>query len=74
MQVRDIMSRDVECIKADCSVQEAAQKMKSHDIGPLPVIDNNTLGRNDHGSRHCPARGRGRMRFKERKSSKRHDP
>jgi CBS domain-containing protein len=43
MQVRDIMSREVECIKADCTVQEAAQKMKSHDIGPLPVIDNKTL-------------------------------
>jgi CBS domain-containing protein len=43
MQVRDIMSREVECIKADRTIQEAAQKMKSHDIGPLPVIDNDVL-------------------------------
>jgi len=43
MQVRDIMSRDVECIKADCTVQEAAEKMKSLDIGPLPVTENNHL-------------------------------
>jgi CBS domain-containing protein len=43
MQVREIMSRDVECIQADCTVQEAAEKMRSLDIGSLPVTENNHL-------------------------------
>jgi CBS domain-containing protein len=37
MQVKDIMTRSVECIHPDNTLQEAAQKMKALDIGPLPV-------------------------------------
>ena len=35
--VRDIMTRSVECVRLDTTLQEAAQKMRDFDIGPLPV-------------------------------------
>src|SRR5690348_861519 len=37
MRVSEVMTRGVECIHPDASLQEAAAKMKSLDIGPLPV-------------------------------------
>jgi len=37
------MTRGVECIRPDATLQEAAAKMKSLDIGPLPVCDNDRL-------------------------------
>jgi CBS domain-containing protein len=43
MQVMDVMSRGVECVGPDCTLQEAAKKMKSLDVGPLPVCDNDRL-------------------------------
>ncbi len=43
MIVRDIMSRDVEVIHPDSVLQEAAGKMKSLDVGSLPVCDNRRL-------------------------------
>lgn len=43
MQVQEIMTRDVECIKPENTLQEAAQKMRSLDVGPLPVSDQNEL-------------------------------
>lgn len=39
MKVREIMTRDVEVVRAESTVQEAARKMKELDIGPLPVLD-----------------------------------
>ena len=39
MKVREIMSRHVECIEAAASVKEAAEKMRSLDVGFLPVCD-----------------------------------
>jgi CBS domain-containing protein len=39
MWIRDIMTRDVECVWPDDTLQEAALKMKELDIGPLPVCD-----------------------------------
>jgi CBS domain-containing protein len=39
MRVRDIMTRDVECVCPDDTLQEAAIKMQDLDIGPLPVCD-----------------------------------
>ena len=39
MQVKDVMTKDVEIIAPDSTVMEAAQKMKELDIGPLPVCD-----------------------------------
>jgi CBS domain-containing protein len=37
MQVKDIMTRDVQVIEPDSSVFEAARKMRAFDIGCLPV-------------------------------------
>lgn len=43
MKVKDVMTRGAECISPDASIQEAAQRMKSLDIGPLPVCENDRL-------------------------------
>ena len=43
MQLKDIMTRDVEVIRPDATLQEAAQKMKGLDVGPLPVCDGERL-------------------------------
>jgi CBS domain-containing protein len=43
MIVRDIMTRDVEVVRPDSAIQEAASKMKSLDVGSLPVCDNRRL-------------------------------
>lgn len=43
MIVRDIMTRDVEVVRPDSAIQEAASKMKSLDVGSLPVCDNHRL-------------------------------
>src|SRR3954471_21278055 len=37
MQVKDVMTSDVECVSPDTTLQEAAQKMKKLDVGPLPI-------------------------------------
>jgi len=37
MQVRDVMTRGVECTRPGASLQEAAARMKSLDVGVLPV-------------------------------------
>src|SRR5262245_37361480 len=37
MRVNEVMTRGVECIRPDASLQEAAAKMKSLDVGVLPV-------------------------------------
>ncbi len=42
-KVKDIMSRDVHVVSPDDSLQEAAKKMRSHDIGFLPVCDGQKL-------------------------------
>jgi CBS domain-containing protein len=36
-RIKDIMTRDVECATPDMSVREAAERMKSRNIGSLPV-------------------------------------
>ncbi len=44
MQARDIMTSDCECTRPDASLQNAAQKMRDLDVGPLPVCgENNRL-------------------------------
>src|SRR5215831_5228387 len=43
MQLREIMTRDVEVIRPETSVSEAAQKMCSLDLGALPVCDGQRL-------------------------------
>ncbi|MEZ4680258.1 MAG: CBS domain-containing protein [Caldilineaceae bacterium] len=37
MLLKEIMTHDVEVVDPDASIQEAASKMKSLDIGSLPV-------------------------------------
>ncbi len=39
MKVSEVMTREVEVIHPNASVAEAAQKMKTLDVGPLPVCD-----------------------------------
>jgi len=43
MQVKDVMTRDVEVIYPMNSLMEAAQKMRALDIGMLPVFDGNHI-------------------------------
>ncbi|OLD57764.1 MAG: CBS domain-containing protein [Acidobacteria bacterium] len=43
MKVSEIMTRHVECINLDTSVKDAAEKMKSLDIGFLPICENDRL-------------------------------
>lgn len=39
MKLKDVMTRNVEVISPDATIREAASKMKSLDVGPLPVCD-----------------------------------
>jgi len=41
MRVSDIMTRTVECVSPEDTIQAAARKMKDLDVGPLPVCGDN---------------------------------
>jgi CBS domain-containing protein len=43
MRVKEVMTPGVEVIDSDSTLQEAAARMKSLDIGPLPVSDHGRL-------------------------------
>src|SRR5947207_14082037 len=43
MQLKDVMTRRVEVIHPDDTLATAAEKMKSLDVGPLPVCDGERL-------------------------------
>ncbi|HEX9384821.1 MAG TPA: CBS domain-containing protein [Anaerolineales bacterium] len=43
MKVKDIMTKEVQVIHPNDSLQTAAQKMSSHDIGFLPVLEADQL-------------------------------
>ena len=43
MQLKDIMTTDVEVVRPDSSIADAARKMRSHDIGSVPVCDGRRL-------------------------------
>lgn len=43
MKVADIMTREVEVISADATLQEAGEKMRELDVGSLPVFDKDQL-------------------------------
>jgi len=43
MRIKDIMTPDVECVSPDDTLQDAAAKMKSLDVGPLPVCERNRV-------------------------------
>ena len=43
MQLREIMTKDVEVIRPETCVSQAAQKMRSLDLGALPVCEGQRL-------------------------------
>ena len=43
MKVRAIMSTNVECIPPDTGIQDLANKMKTLDVGFMPVCENDRL-------------------------------
>jgi CBS domain-containing protein len=43
MKVKEIITTSPQCISPDATLVEAAQKMKSLDVGMLPVCDNDRL-------------------------------
>jgi CBS domain-containing protein len=43
MKVKEIMTRGCECIAPQSTLQQAAQRMKALDVGPLPVCEKDRL-------------------------------
>jgi CBS domain-containing protein len=43
MKVYEVMSPDVQTVRPDATLQQAAEMMKSLDVGPLPVSDGERL-------------------------------
>jgi CBS domain-containing protein len=43
MRISDVMTRDVESISPNATVQAAAQRMKELGVGPLPVCENQNV-------------------------------
>ena len=43
MQLKDVMTPEVEVIAPEASIYEAAEKMSHRDIGPLPVCEGERL-------------------------------
>jgi CBS domain-containing protein len=43
MQLKDVMTRQVEVISPDASLEEAARKMDQLNVGPLPVCEDERL-------------------------------
>lgn len=43
MDLRDIMTRNVEVVSAEASLRDAAKKMKDLDVGLIPVCDGDRL-------------------------------
>lgn len=41
--VEDVMTRDIETVRPDMSLKDAADKMRTLNVGSLPVVDNNGL-------------------------------
>jgi CBS domain-containing protein len=39
MEIRELMTRDVECIPADATLRDAANRMEALNVGSLPVCD-----------------------------------
>jgi CBS domain-containing protein len=43
MQIKDIMSRDIDSITPDTPIHQIARRMRAADVGVLPVVENGTL-------------------------------
>ena len=39
MKIKDVMTSGVECVRPETTLQEAAAKMRSLNVGPLPVCE-----------------------------------
>ena len=39
MKIKEVMTSGVECVRPETTLQEAAAKMKSFNVGPLPVCE-----------------------------------
>jgi CBS domain-containing protein len=43
VQIRDIMTANVAYVSPDASLEQAAQLMQKHNVGSIPVVDNDSL-------------------------------
>lgn len=43
MKARDVMTKSVATVKPDATVRDVAQLMHLHNVGSIPVVDNNNL-------------------------------
>jgi len=43
MQAKDLMTKGVECVSPEDTLEVAARKMKSLDVGPMPVCDHDRV-------------------------------
>ncbi|NLX78048.1 MAG: CBS domain-containing protein [Clostridiaceae bacterium] len=43
MKVRDIMTKSVVTVRPDTTINEVARLMQQHNVGAIPVVDNNGL-------------------------------
>jgi len=43
MQVNELMTQNAECIRPDATLQHAAERMKTLDVGSLPVCESDRL-------------------------------
>jgi len=43
MQIKEVMTRGIEAIQPDATIQEAAEKMRVLDVGIIPVCENDRL-------------------------------
>jgi CBS domain-containing protein len=41
--VRDVMTKSVTTVRADATVESAADLMAEHDVGSLPVVDDTAV-------------------------------
>lgn len=43
MKVRDVMTKSIVTVSPDTTIKEVAQLMQQHNVGAIPVVDNNGL-------------------------------
>lgn len=43
MQLKDVMTREIEFCHPDCGLREAAERMKVHNVGAVPVCDGDRI-------------------------------
>lgn len=43
MQIRDIMTRQIECCQPESTLREAAEKMRTHNVGVMPICEGSRI-------------------------------